>query len=38
MGNSFGRISLYVILTVGALFMLFPFIWTLITSGVPVRA
>src|SRR5258708_7002919 len=35
MHNRLGRISLYVILSVGALFMLFPFVWTLITSVSP---
>src|ERR1700716_994569 len=35
MRNRVGRISLYIVLMVGALFMLFPFAWTLITSISP---
>lgn len=35
MRKRFGTISLYVVITVGALIMVFPFVWTLITSVSP---
>ncbi|NEN07257.1 carbohydrate ABC transporter permease [Diaminobutyricibacter tongyongensis] len=35
MRNRIGRISLYVVITVGALIMVFPFVWTVITSVSP---